>query len=293
MLNLPAIIAVLLINAVFSGSYLFGKIGVDHFPPFLFASLRFAIVALALAPFLRVNRSMLVHWRPILSFCLMMGVGLYATMYLALYLADGASAILVGTQLSTPIAILIGVWLLQEKASKKVWMGIGLTMLGVSMVGFDTVILGYPMAFFLIVLNAAFYAGANVTSRFLKDSTIDIFNLNAWTAIISTPLLILISWLSGESWQEPLQHANSQAWIALLYSSLAVSLIGHVGMFKMLEYYPIAAIMPYYVFTPIFGVIGAVIFLEESLTIQFVIGAIIAMIGLCVINIRWHKTFSG
>lgn len=284
MLNTSAIVAILLINAIFSGAYLFGKIGVNHFPPFLFAALRFAIVTLVLAPFLHLDQSTLKRWKLLLGFCLMMGVGVYAAMYWALHLAQGASAILVGTQLSTPIALLIGMWLLAEKVSLKAWLGVLLTMIGVGIIGFDTIILGYPMAFLWVIASACCYAGANVVLRFLKDESINLLNLNAWMALISSPILLLLSWFYQEPWQQPINNATWEGSIALLYSSLAVSLIGHMGQFKMLSYYPVAAIMPYYVFTPIFGILGAIVFLDEDLSLRFVIGAILAIVGLYTIN---------
>jgi O-acetylserine/cysteine efflux transporter len=281
-----AIVCVLFINAVFGGAYVFGKIGVNHFPPFLFATLRFLLVAIVLAPFLRINREMLSYWKPALAFCLMMGVGVYSTMYWSLSLANGASAILIGTQLATPIAVLIGVWLLAEKVLHRVWIGIALTMVGVFVVGFDTVILGYPMAFLLVIISASFYAGANVVSRFLRESSISTLNLNAWMALLSCPILLLFSFLSGEPWEQSIIEASWESWEALLYSSLVVSLIGHVGLFTMLNRYSIATIMPYYVFTPIFGILGAIILLDESLTARFIFGAVIAIVGLFIINAK-------
>ena len=125
-------------------------------------------VLLVLAPFLRFNNNIKQNWRAVLAFCLLMGVGVYSTMYWALYAAGGASAILIGTQLSTPFAVLLGAWLLGERASWVVWGGITLTMIGVLIVGFDTAVLGYPLAFALVLLSAIFYASANVVLRGLR-----------------------------------------------------------------------------------------------------------------------------
>lgn len=279
-----SIVAVLGINAIFAGAYIAGKAGVDHFPPFLFSALRFALVAVALAPFLRINRSVLAHRRQVLAFCLIMGICVYATMYWALYLADGASAILIGTQFSTPAAVLLGAWFLGEKASGKVWAGIALAMLGVMIVGFDAAALGYPLAFALILLSAACYAGANVISRSLRGSDLSLLNLNALMALCSTPPLLALSFVFGEEWRAPIESAGWEEWLTVLYSAAAVSLVGHVGLFKLLQRHPISVIMPFYVFTPIFGVLGAVWLLDESLTARFGAGAVLALAGVIYVN---------
>ena len=284
MLSIPAVAAVLGINAVFSGAYIFGKIGVDHFPPFLFAAARFTLVAAALAPFLRFNRALLAHWRAALGFCLTMGVCVYGTMYWALYLADGAAAILIGTQFSTPAAVLLGAKFLGERASKAVWGGIAITMAGVCVVGFDTAVLGYPLAFLLVLASAVFYASANVISRGLRESGLGLLNLNALMALASAPPLLLLSWLFGEPWRAPAESAGVAEWGAVLYSAFAVSLAGHVGLFFLLRRYPLSAVMPFYVFTPIFGVLAAALFLDETLTLRFAAGAALALSGIVVIN---------
>lgn len=284
MLSLPAVAAVLGINAIFSGAYIFGKVGVDHFPPFFFAALRFALVAAALAPFLRFNRNLLAHWKAALAFCMVMGVGVYGTMYWALYLAHGASAILIGTQFSTPAAVLLGARLLGERAGAAVWGGIALTMAGVCIVGFDAAVLGYPLAFALILASAVCYALANVISRGLRESGLGLLNLNALMALASAPPMLLLSFVFGEEWLAPLQNADEKAWTALLYSAFAVSLIGHVGLFRLLQRYPLSAVMPFYVFTPLFGVLGSVLFLGEALTGRFIIGAALALFGIAAVN---------
>ena len=288
MLSVPAVFAVLGINAIFGGAYLFGKLGVEHFPPFLFAAMRFALVAVALAPFLRFNRALRAHWRPVLGFCLTMGIGVYGTMYWALYLADDASAVLIGTQFSTPAAVLLGALLLGERASRAVWGGIALTMAGVLLVGFDAAALGYPLAFALVLASALFYAYANVLSRGLRESGLGLLNLNALMALASAPPMLALSFAWGEPWRAPILAAGAAEWTTILYSALAVSLAGHVGLFRLLRHYPLSAVMPFYVFTPIFGVAGAILFLGESPTPRFAAGALLAIFGIVAIN-RFHR----
>lgn len=288
MLSASAVFAVLGINAVFSGAYLFGKVGVEHFPPFLFAAMRFALVALALSPFLRFNRKLLVHWRAAAGFCLTMGIGVYGAMYWALYLADDASAVLIGTQFSTPAAVLLGAWLLRERASRAVWGGIAMTMGGVLIVGFDAAALGYPLAFALVLASAVFYAAANVISRGLRESGLGILNLNALMALVSAPPMLALSFVFGEPWRAPLLAAGAAEWTTVLYSALVVSLVGHVGLFQLLRHYPLSAVMPFYVFTPIFGVAGAILFLGETPTLRFALGAILAIGGIIAVN-HFHR----
>ena len=135
-----------------------------------------------------------------------MGVGVYSTMYLALHYADGVSVILICTQFSVPVSSFLGIWLLKERPSKKIWFGIWLAFAGVMAAGFDYAILGYWPASLLILLSATFYAGANALSRRLRNA-INVLNLNAWMGLISTPIYWRhpCCWKTdiGNRWQPP------------------------------------------------------------------------------------------
>ncbi|WOV91466.1 MAG: DMT family transporter [Candidatus Zeuxoniibacter abyssi] len=281
-------IALLVINAAFGGAYLAGKAGVAHFPPLFFSALRFALVTVLLAPFIRLSPGMRKQKTNIMLFCLFMGVGVYSTMYLALHYADGVSVILICTQFSVPVSSFLGIWLLKERPSKKIWFGIWLAFAGVMAAGFDYAILGYWPASLLILLSATFYAGANALSRRLRNA-INVLNLNAWMGLISTPILLAASLLLENGHWESLATADITDWSALLYSAIIVSLIGHVGMFSLLRHYPLSAVMPYYVLTPIFGIIGGILMFDETLSLRFLLCATVALIGVYIVNRAPHS----
>ena len=277
------IAAVVGINAIFSGVYLAGKVGVSHFPPLFFSALRFLILLAALAPFLRITPALRARWRDAAAFCFLMGPMTYAAIYLALDSADGVAAIFIGTQASTPIAVLLGRFWLGERTSARVWFGIWAAFAGVMAVGFDAALLGYPEAFALILISAATYAAANVVSRGLTGAA-GVLNLNAWMALVSAPILLGLSFTLETGQMEALWTADTTGWLVLLYSALVVSLVGHVGMFALLRRHPISAVMPYYVLTPIFGVAGGVMLFGEELTGSFIAGAALALAGVFWVN---------
>ena len=283
MLRFRHLAAVIGINAIFGGAYIAGKIGVDHFPPLFFAALRFGLIALLLLPFVRWNRQMTAHIKTIVAFCLLMGAALYGAIYLALALADGVAVILICTQFSVPAAAILGMWFLGERPSKRTWLGIWLAFIGVMAAGFDYALLGYWHATILIIISALFYAAANVISRNLRG-VVSVLNLNAWMAILSTPIMLALSFGLESGQMDALWNADTSATISVLYSAIVVTLIGHTGMFALLRLYPVSAVMPYYVLTPIFGIIGGVIIFGELLSWRFVICAAVALTGVYIVN---------
>ena len=277
------IAALFAINAIFSGAYLFGKVGVDHFPPLFFSGLRFALSAACLAPFLGYTPALRARFGEVAFFALVMGPCLYGFIYLALATADGTAAILIGTQFSIPISVLIGHFWLREKASAAVWGAIAAVVAGVLVVGFDAAVLGYPVAFALILASAVCYAAANAVLRGLSGA-VGILRLNAWMTLAAMPIMFALSAFFESGQIESLRAAKTWDWIAVLYSGVAVTIAGHGGMFWMLRRHPLAQVMPYYVLTPIFGIGCGALFLGETPTLRFGIGAAIALGGIAVVN---------
>lgn len=279
-LHLAALVG---INAIFAGSYIAGKIGVGHFEPLFFSAARFVLVFAALLPFFRLRPVPPAHRRTFFGFCFGMGIGVYSTMYLALAAADGVSAVLIGTQFSVPMAALLGMWLRGDRISKTTWIGIVTAFAGVMIVGFDGVILGYGLAFMFVMLSAFFYAYANVLSQQL-GGIVSVLNLNAWMALLSIAPMLALSFVFEGNQLPSLLAAQPADWAALLYSALAVSLLGHGGMFAMLRLYPVAQVMPFYVLVPIFGVVGGLVFFSETPTLKFYAGALVALLGVWIVN---------
>ena len=286
------------VNIVFAGAYLVGNIGVEAFPPFLFTALRFAVVALLLLPALRWRNANGTpysprQWRQLFGFAFIMGVCVYSTMYLALALSESTASIVVGTQMSIPIAVLLGRFFLGEQTPWMIWFAIIIAIGGVMIIGFDTVLLGYPMAFIAIVLSAAAYAVANVINRGIDS--IGVFNLNAWMALVAAPVMVAISWLVESGQIEAIRNADAGMWATVFYSSVAVSLIGHGGMFLLLRIYRISMIMPFYTLTPVFGVVGSILFFDEAPNARFYAGALLVFAGVLLVSLvrqskHWSKS---
>ncbi len=290
-IHLAALIGV---NFIFAGAYIAGKIGVTHFPPFFFTALRFLLLFIVLLPFfkwidfkadegdaIKASKTSKAFWQ----FCLAMGIGVYCPMYLALSIANGVSGIFIATQFSVPIAALLGIWLLKTNITSAVWLGIILAFVGVMIVGYSEALLGQGLAFTIILVSAFFYAYANVTNKKLTGK-IKILNLNAWMALLSILPMLVLSFIFEEGQWQSIVEADWTSWFVLMYSALVVSLVGHTGMFTLLRLYPVGLIMPYYVLTPIFGIVLGFIFFDEEVTYQFYIGAFLALVGVYIVNTK-------
>ena len=276
------LVAVLLIMALFGSAYPVGKLGVDHFPPFAFASLRSSVLALALLPLWRLAAPPPGRRLALAGFCASMGVGVYATMYTALSLADTVAPIVIGTQLSVPFAVLLGRLVLGERVRRLTWCAIAAAFAGVLVIAFEPALAKDLVALATIAACALCYAAATLCARSLRD--VPPFMMNGWMAVTAIgPLVLLSAAFEAGQWQA-LATAGALDWFVLLHSALAVSLIAHVGMFALYRYYPVAHVIPYYVLMPVFGIAFSLVLFTEIPSVQTLLGGAVVITATWVVN---------
>ena len=276
------LVAIILIMALFGSAYPVGKLGVDHFPPFEFAALRSAILTLALLPLWRFTPPQSGQGWALAGFCASMGVGVYATMYTALGMANTVSPIVIGTQLSVPFAVLLGRLFLGERVRPLTWGAIVTAFAGVVMIALEPALARDLPALGVIAASAFFYALATLFARSLRNESP--FVMNGWMAASAVAPLALLSIAFETGQWHALRTADATVWGVLLHSALAVSLLAHVGMFSLYRHYPVAHVIPYYVLMPVFGIAFTLVLFTEVPSPRTLLGGAIVILATWVVN---------
>ena len=104
------------------------------------------------------------------------------------------------------------------------------------------------------------------------------------------PLLLALSlWFETGQIAE-LVHLDALHWGMLIYTAVISSIVGYGGINYLLKHYPVAQIAPILLLVPVFATTAAVVFLDEVLSLRFLIGAGITLGGLGLIHYRdWVK----
>ena len=95
-----------MINFAFSLAFISAKIGVTEFPPFLFTTMRFFLIALILIPFLKIHKGQMTN---ILIVSILGGGIHFAFFYLALDNSQYISSVAIVLQLGVPFATILSV----------------------------------------------------------------------------------------------------------------------------------------------------------------------------------------
>jgi|GEM_PF-1946614 len=267
--------SVIVIMALFGSAYPVGKLGVDHFPPLQFAAMRSVLLALVLLPLWRLalpSRELI--W-PLVGFCLCMGTGVYATMYLALHMASTVSPIVIGTQMGVPFAVILSRIFLGEPVRPVTWVAILTAFSGILLIAFEPALLHDIPALLAITLSALFYALATLFARTLR--TMPVFTMNGWMALSAIPLLGVPSLLLEQGHWQAITSAGAAEWSVLVHSAIAISLLAHVWMFSLYRHYPVAHVIPYYVLMPVFGILLSLLIFLEVPSLQTLLGGAVVI----------------
>ena len=280
-MTLPHTIIAIVINLLWGSMFVAAAIGLREFPPILFTGIRFGLLALLLFVFLRVPRSQVA---PLVRIGLVMGAGMYLTLYLSVALAENTASIAVFSKLEVPFALLLGVVLLGERIGPRRIAGISIAMLGAIIITFDPAAFDDLPALFWMAVSCAFSAYGFIQVRRLGK--IHPFTIVAWVSVVSAPILLTTS-LAFESNQLQVMHeASWRGWLALVYTAIMSSVVANSGLYYLLHRYPVSQVTPFGLLSPIFAVIGGMLFLDDVLTLGLILGGSLILFGVAWINRR-------
>jgi len=257
------------------------KVGVADMPPLLFTALRFVILALCTAPFLRWHGA---ATGAIVIAALLAGGLSFALLFIGLALADNISSVAIATQLGVPFATLLSIALLAERVRWRRWTGIGLSFLGVCVMGFDPAVFSQRASLAFVIASS--FVGALGLIAIKRLPLLPALELQAWIAWISWPILAVLSLLFENGQWAAIQTAGWAGWRTILYTALLASLFAHTASFFLVQRYPVTSIAPLTVLSPVFSVIFGVLLLGDRLTARIALGGACTLLGVLIITLR-------
>ena len=258
----------------------FAKAAIEHFPPILLMAFRFLVTALVLVWFVRPP---LRQFSQLFAIAFVSAAIQYSLTFTGLKGID-ASVVALLVQLEVPFIVLLGALLLKERPGLRKWAGIALAFVGVGVIVGEPK-LGSAWTSVTMVAGGAFaWAIGQIMVRKLKS--IDGLTVTAWVAVFATPQLFMMSLLFENGQWQAIQSADATVWSAILYMGLVMTALGYGIWYSLIRKHPVSLIAPFLLSLPVFSILGSVIFLGETLTVQIVLGGIIVIGGVASILIE-------
>jgi len=272
-------VAFLLIAVIWGFNFAVAKIGLAQWPPIMMMALRWALVGLLLAPFVKPPRG---RWRQVFLVSFTLGFVHFAIMFTGLKSLDAATAA-IAIQLQVPFAALLAAVFFNDKLGWRRALGMAIAFVGVAIIAGEPRLTSATVPLVMVIVAACIWSVANVQIKMMGD--VNGMMLNAWVGVFAAPQLALASLVLEDGQWAALAAADWRAILAVLYQAVVVVIIGYGGWFWLLRRYAVNQVMPFTLLVPGFGVLSGVLVLGETMTLPLIVGGLLTVIGVGVITI--------
>lgn len=281
---LSHLLLALAVVAVWGTNFVVIRWALAELPPFTLAALRFALSAL---PFIFFIRRPAVRWRTLAAFGLLLGVGQFGLLFLAMAsdIAPGLASLVVQIQVFFTIAL---AWMLRgERVSAAQWPGFALALAGMAWIGSHAVAPGQAVStgsvsllgLALVLAAALCWAGANLVAR--SAGKVDALAFMVWSSGFAVLPLLLLG-LAFDGGARVVIHAvgsaSVAAWLAVAWQAVGNTLFGYGSWNWLLARHPAATVTPTALLVPVFGMGASALALGEPLP-GWKLGAALLVLG--------------
>lgn len=263
------------------------KLGLQGMPPFLLAGLRFALVAFPAIFFVR-RPPIPLRW--LVVYGMTISFGQFAFLFLAIKLGMPAGLASLVLQAQAFFTLLLGALLLAEKLRWNHIVGIIIATLGMFMLataGMEgQTSAGITLTTMMLTLSAALSWGlGNITNKIImRNRSVPIMSLVIWSALVPViPFFACSLLFEGQAAiVNSLLHIGLQTVLALFYLAFVATIVGYAIWGNLLSRYETWRVAPLSLLVPVVGIITAALVLDERLSGQQMLGAVVIILGLLV-----------
>ncbi|ABG96010.1 MULTISPECIES: EamA family transporter [Rhodococcus] len=256
------------------------RAGLDHFPPFFFAALRFFVIAIPVILF--VPRPQVpLKW--LLVYGLGFGVGQFAFLFWAMHVGMPTGLASLVLQSSAPFTVVLGAVLLRERLRPAQVCGLLVAMAGMALIGWDRAQHAALLPVALTLLAGLSWAVGNIGNR--KAASDQPMRLMLWMCVIPPlPMLALSFGVEGPSagWNSltsSLEGTGPLALAGLAYIVILGTVAGSGLWTALLSRYPAGMVAPFSLLVPIVGIGASWLVLHEEPSMLSLMGGVVVIAG--------------
>jgi len=288
--------AALAIVVIWGMNFVAMKFTLREFTPFQLGAARYVFAALPLVLFVKPPR---LHWKWVLAFGLLQGVGQFGFLFTALQVGMTAALASVLMQTQVFFTALFGYLLLRERASRPLQVGLLLAALGIACFcanfiapqsgGSATTVLG----FVLNLCSASMWAASNIVARKAQEASagFDPLAFVVWSSVVPVLPFTLLSLVFDDPatrwrWLE----TTPAQWAAVAYLGWMATVVAYGLWTGLLKRHPANRVAPFSLGTPLVGLAAGLLLLGETITLWQWAGVafVIAALACVMFGGRWN-----
>jgi O-acetylserine/cysteine efflux transporter len=253
-------------------------VGLDSFPPLLFAAIRFLLIAVP-AVFLVPRPD--VGWRAVVAIGLLLCVGQFGLLFVAMNSGVPAGLASVILPMQSIFTIAFAVVALRERPTVGQVAGVSLALVGLAVIAAGRAS-GVPLlGVLLCVAAAASWGAGNVITRAVGSKRP--FSLLVWSSLVGPPALAVLS-LVFEGlgrWRGAWADAShASAILSVVYVVVVSTFFGFGVWVWLMSRFPASTVAPFTLFVPVVGLATAWLARGEQPTAGELAGSAVVLVGI-------------
>lgn len=274
----------LMVAVIWGVNFVVAKFGLHYFAPLFLMGLRFLLVAVLLLPFMGKPS---IPLRKAFWVSVTYGAGYHGLIFTGVWMGLDVATSIITVQLNVPFTSLLGIFFLKDKLGWHRITGMIVAFIGITIIVGSPNVLNAPLAFLLVLGSAICWAIFNIQLKQL--GSVNIFSFLGWMSAFCAPQLFLLSWFLEPPQIPLLADTPLSAIGSILYMALLSTILGFGLWFRLLQRYSVHQIVPFSMLMPIFGIIAAILILDEPLSWQVIVGGLSTLVGVAIIVLRRPK----
>ncbi|MCX4093722.1 EamA family transporter [Nocardia sp. alder85J] len=259
-------------------------VGLEHFPPYFFAALRFAVLAVPVV--LLVPRPR-VPLRWLLLYGTGFGIAQFGFLFTAMRAGMPTGLASLVLQSSAPFTVVLGALLLGERLRAGQFLGLLTAVLGMVVIGWDRAQHATVVPVLLTLAGGLGWAFGNIGSRLAASGPqrVDPLHLTLWMSVVPPlPMFALSAAVEGPGagWRALAQSFSGSGWpglAALAFTAVLATAVGSGLWTDLMSRYPASAVAPLSLLVPVVGIGASWALLGERPTVLSLAGAVVVIGG--------------
>jgi O-acetylserine/cysteine efflux transporter len=252
------------------------KYGVEAAPPFLLTALRFSFAAFPLVLFVRPPKA---PWAWVALYGALIGVAQFGLLFLAVRLGMPVGLASLAIQIQVYFTVLFAFLLLGERPTRPQWLGAGVALAGMAVIGWARWANAGLGPFLLTLAAAVCWGAGNVVGK--RIGRVDPIGFIAWSSLVAPlPMAALSYALEPQRTLAALAHPSWKLGFSVAGLAYGGTLFSYGLWARLMAKYPAGAVAPFALLVPVAGMASAALLFGERPGAAEMAGALVVMAGL-------------
>jgi O-acetylserine/cysteine efflux transporter len=283
---LKSILLAVFVSLIWGTNFVAIKWAYKIFTPFLLLGFRFL---LSIVPFIFFVPFPRQGWRPVLTIALLLWMGQFSCIFLAIYLGTPPGLVSILMQSQNILTVILSAIFLNYRPGKREIMGLTIALTGIVLIGWEECAIENWLGLIFLIPGSICVSVVNIVMAKAKNDQ-NPLPLIVWSSTIPIIPFFLGSWfLEGgtDPWLR-LEHITWDISACVCFTAYASTILASTIWAYLLANHEPSQVVPFTLLVPFFSTISAYIFLGEVLNYHTLQGGIVVIAGLA-IN-QWSRS---